>query len=225
MNPTFVKDFWDKKILKWEEDKYYKRQILGRWVDVNHSLKMRMNIARSVIKKIGAGSTLLELGCGSGQLLPTVLESGPRRYVGIDISSVAIQKAKEQTSLLDKRGIAEFKDGDVNAFNAEEFDFCFSLGLLDWLSLGEIEQIMKNVKCKYYLHSYSRKNLSIQQLLHRFYVFLLYGHKSSHYTPRYYQRDKIHRLFHDCYGHSPDHYSAPSLSFGAFVYHLPFPIS
>jgi ubiquinone/menaquinone biosynthesis C-methylase UbiE len=216
--------FWDSKILGWEKDKYESRVTgLRHLFDVNRSLKTRMDLARSAIRAVGPGTTILELGCGSALLLPEIVHSKVKRYVGVDISTVAIARARAHAEHYASRCSIEFLTGEAQAMDLPEADLCFSLGLLDWLEPEEMSNLLRSINCRYYLHSYSRYEHSLRQALHRLYVYSMYGHKYRRYTPRYYTEQSIDEIFSECCGEPPAHFRSPRLSFGALAYRLPSP--
>ncbi|MDD4938703.1 MAG: glycosyltransferase [Candidatus Omnitrophica bacterium] len=76
-------------------------------------------------KNIPPGSSVLELGCATGQILASV---EPKRGVGIDISDSLITLAKS------KYPQYEFNVADVEEFTfSEKFDYCVMSDLIDHL--------------------------------------------------------------------------------------------
>ncbi|PIP89156.1 MAG: hypothetical protein COW01_00255 [Bdellovibrionales bacterium CG12_big_fil_rev_8_21_14_0_65_38_15] len=203
------KNFWDKKILGWESDRYKESKTIN-----NSSLQYRLNIIQHILKKLPKNSRVLEIGCGSALSLDLIKESRDIHYTGIDISERAIENAKSKYSEIDN---FNFIATDISNFTPnQEYDFCFSLGLLDWISLSEIKQIKEKIQTKYYLHSYSEKRQSIEQFIHQIYVFIAYAYKTKNYKPAYYSQDAIGKIFH-----RPSFYRNKKLSFGTLVYNLP----
>ena len=210
--------FWDGKILKWEGSKYDR---VRRFLDVNRSLKVRMQIAEGVLKQIVKGRTVLEIGCGTARLLPAIIESGAKKYIGVDVSEVAIERARVRAKELGVSGMTEFHQADVESLQEITTDICFSLGLLDWLEPSMILQMIHRIRCQYYLHSFSERRSSLALTLHRLYVYCLYGHRTGSYRPKYYKLDQMIEIFRSCYGTAPNHFRSRSLSFGGFVFQLP----
>lgn len=208
--------FWDEKILKWEKDKYSPKLY-----DVNSSIKNRLQLAKSILKEIAPGRTVLELGCGSGLLAEDILSFGAINYIGVDISSVAIDAAKARLADNSKRNLTEFVVSDIQNIPSSKVDICFSLGLLDWLSLRDIEELNRKVDSQFYFHSFSEmRPLSLQQRLHQVYVFIMYGHKTNKYVPQYYTEKQIAESFKKSI--KPIAFARPrNMSFGCFAYHLP----
>ena len=224
MEPIDKQHFWNNKILKWENDKYrIPKSKLGRFFDVNQSLKKRQQIAENILKHNVKGRNVLEIGCGTSRLLHSVFEAGATEYIGIDISKKAIQEGQKKAKELKVEKFTEFYQLDTNALssiNNIKADICFSLGLLDWLTLEEIEQMLSFVRCEFFFHSYSQRNISFQQLFHRFYVYIFYGYRTKSYVPKYYTKEKILKLFTSSHNFPAKHFQSKN-SFMSFIYDLP----
>ncbi len=100
-------------------------------------------------------------------------------------------------------------------------DVRFSLGLLDWLQPEEILRMRHQIRCTYYLHSFSERRASLDQLLHRLYVYWMDGHRTKSYVPQYYAAAHRQALFGSCYGEPVRLFRSSALSFGTFVFRLP----
>jgi SAM-dependent methyltransferase len=95
------------------------------------------------------GMRVLDVGCGKGYLLYEFTQVVPRiEVVGIDISSYAIENAKEEVASVLRMGNAA-----ALPFKDREFDFVVSLGTLHnlpirslWSALGEIERVGRHSK-------------------------------------------------------------------------------
>ena len=216
----FKKNFWDKKILKWEDEKYVKNGFL---FDTNSSLKYRMNIARNILSKIGKDKVILEIGCGSGMLLDPIEKIGIKKYIGIDISKAAIDKAKLKASQLSTIN-AHFINADINEIEIQNVDICFSIGLLDWITIDEISSINEKISSKYVFHSFSEKKLSILQVIHALFVFFKYGYKSNGYKPKYYRQHEILRCFYKD-RNNISFFRNSALSFGTIIFQLPLKLT
>jgi ubiquinone/menaquinone biosynthesis C-methylase UbiE len=80
-----------------------------------------------VIKLLGAREgTLLDIGCGGGDMLATVEEQGIEAY-GIDISSLAVSRAKQHSSTAN----LVVADAENLPFRSKGFDFVTCLGSLE----------------------------------------------------------------------------------------------
>jgi len=210
---TVVKDFWNRKILGWEEKKYSQKFLL----DVNVSLKYRFSLAVNLLERFGKDKIILELGCGSCRLIPHLDKIQCKKYIGIDVSSKAIDRAK--TRLSETNCEVEFYCADISEIDLPSVDICFSLGLFDWLSIPVIKAINHHLDCKYFFHSFSEDRRSFQRILHQIYVFMLYGHKTKQYVPQYYTQQQIKEALQS--EEPVDFFHMKELSFGCFAYHLP----
>jgi SAM-dependent methyltransferase len=209
--------FWDRKILKWESDKYRAGLPL---LDVNASVKFRRDLALRMLLPLVKGRTVLEVGCGSALLAPALLEGGAKKYVGMDFSAVAVEAAR---SRLAGDGRAELILRDWTSGEALEADVCFSLGVLDWLAPPQIRQAQRNVRCRHFLHSFSELRLTPQILLHRIYVFAMYGHKDAGYVPRYYSQETIRESLDPDGALRVEFLRHEKLRFSCFAHNLPPP--
>lgn len=219
--------FWDGKAVRWEESKYAAPNgWLGSFMDVNRSLKTRLGIAHQIPVQLPKGSTIVELGCGTARLLPAVVQAGAARYLGIDCSTAALDKAQANADTLPPGStLIEFREMDAVELEETSADVCFSLGLLDWLQPYEIRQMLARMHCAYYFHSFSERRRSLDQLLHRGYVFCMYGHRTGPYVPQYYTEAQMRELFASSYGEPVQFFRLRALSFGTFVSRLPQGIS
>ena len=211
MSADFKRAFWNQKILSWEQHKY---KSLPQWLDVNKSVKRRLNLAASVLGQMPPGKSLLELGCGSGLLWEQVKEFPIKNYKAVDFSETAIRAFQHK--------IQNIKSGQNISLSCEDCleniypsDIVISLGLLDWLSIEEIKKIAKNYKDRWYLHSFSEKRLSLSQTAHFFYS--LYNYRRNNYFPRYRKTEELHSFF----GSKAGVYRDSGLSFSTFIYCLP----
>ena len=207
----FKRTFWNQNILSWEKHKY---KSIPQWLDVNKSVKRRLNLAVSVLRQMPEGKSLLELGCGSGLLWERVKALPIKNYTAVDFSESAIQTFQHK--------IQNIKSGQNISLSCEDClkniyasDIVISLGLLDWLSIEEIKKIAKNYKDRWYLHSFSEKRLSLSQTAHFFYS--LYNYRKNNYFPHYRKAEKLCSIF----GSKAGIYRDSSLSFSTFIYHLP----
>ncbi len=212
---SHIKEFWDKKIIGWEQDKYERQKK----IDVNVSLKERLKIAGRILQSGLVGSKIVELGCGSGRLLPIIAKLPHIHYVGIDVSPVAIAEAQKRAKELGIEERVNLIAGSIVDHSFEKVDLVFSLGLLDWLSDEEMNLMIKNVRAPHFFHSFSEQRPSLSQFLHRLYVFSFYGHKDPSYVPRYYTDEEMFGLLR---GENVKFYRSKKLSFGTFCYDLPF---
>lgn len=85
----------------------------GDWDDLGQSIDMyRYPVVAGYIQSLGPAASVLDIGCGSGILAERLCEKAPRPYLGVDISTIAIDKALA-------RGLANarFEVADAVTFN------------------------------------------------------------------------------------------------------------
>ncbi|MEQ1878264.1 MAG: class I SAM-dependent methyltransferase [Bdellovibrionia bacterium] len=212
------REFWDKKILTWERNSYAEKRLWGG------PLRARRDLFLKLSEKHLEGKTVFEAGCGSGRLVEELFARGIKRYVGFDLSPVAIVEAKERALRAGLAGRAEFVAADVSALaqkNKSDFgsaDFSFSLGLLDWLTDESALTFFRNLKTPSYLHSFSERRFSMARVLHRAYVISAYGRKNLTYTPKYRRVDEIEDLLEESGNREPSIYRNSKMSFSAFAF-------
>ena len=208
---SFKKDFWNKKILSWEKNKYKK---VSRGFDVNLSVKHRLHLASSVLSQMSEKTSLLELGCGSGLFWERIKTLNLKSYTGVDFSKTAIGAFQNKIQdFKNKDRISLFCEDCIEASHSS--DIVISLGLFDWISMEKIKKISEKHKESWYLHSFSEKRLSLSQIAHSLYSFINYRCKD--YSPLYRPADELLSIF----GPNAKIYRDSRLSFGAFIYHLP----
>ena len=220
LNIDFRKIFWDQKILRWEKEKYIDKSF---FVDVNSSVKHRMNLTKNILSKISKNKILLEIGCGSGFLINDLKKMGVKKYIGIDISLEAIKKAKIKAKKINDIEF-EFINADISKIKNKNVDICFSLGFLDWVSIEEIKQMNAKINSEYFFHSFSEKRLSFVQMLHNLFVYAKYGYKSEGYQPQYYKPEELLECFVKKQANL-EFFRDKKLSFGTLIYDLPFQLT
>lgn len=83
---------------------------------------------------IAPGSTVLDLGCGSGEALGTLIEQGAARAVGVDISLIELVLAKNLLRGQGKDALLLAACAESLPFAAETFDFIYSPDVIEHVS-------------------------------------------------------------------------------------------
>lgn len=92
-------------------------------------------------KYIGHGS-ILDLGCGQGNTA-TELASPYRTYVGVDISEVALEKARKRTEETGRTGRNHFTCSDFLSYKpSQEFDVILFRESMYHVPIGQIKTIL-----------------------------------------------------------------------------------
>lgn len=215
------KDYWDNKIIEWEDSLENPRgvsfieSLASRF---RKPLMVRRAMCFELLKKVGAGKTILELGCGSGYLaIKTFQEIKPKKIIGIDISHSAIQRAntlKKELGLPSKN--VDFLEADTTALQKlPQADITMGLGFLDYLAGDEIRSLMQKLKSKYILFTFSEKKVSLMRYLHI--LYLLSQNCPKHY---YYTKEEMARFVKERYKRVKI-ISGRKLMFGCIVHNTP----
>ena len=219
------KDFWDNKIIQWEDGRYLNKNnsFFEKFSDFfSSSLLFRREKSLDFLKNLNVQNKIVyELGCGSGFLAKEILQLGAKKYIGLDISSEAISRANEINSNLIHQNKCIFLCGRPSDFNDVEYDIMFSLGFIDWIYDNEISELIEFTNLnKPFFHSFSCLNkTSISQLFHRFYVYLSYK-RNKKLSPIYRSDNHIRKFFKNDY--SVNFYSNKKLNFGKFFGNIEF---
>jgi ubiquinone/menaquinone biosynthesis C-methylase UbiE len=126
----FGKEYWDGE----RQFGYGGYHYDGRWKPV----------AEKMIKhyRLSHQSKILDVGCGKGFLLYEIKKQLPGAFVqGVDISTYAIENAKEEIKPFLKIGNAAHLD-----FDNQEFDFVFSITTLHNLYLFDLFSALKEIQ-------------------------------------------------------------------------------
>lgn len=221
-------EFWDGKILGWEESRYARIAAAATPLEAiaagaSSSLRFRLHAAVLLLAPHLRGRRLVELGCGSGLLAEPLMALGAASYTGIDISPVAITRARERVAAIPEAPAdIRFAVGSVADLEPQGDALTFSLGLFDWLTDAEIAHILAVGAGGPYLHAVAERRWSAQQLAHRLYVYLSYGRRTG-YAPRYHTVGEIAAAIRRSGGQPPNIFRDRRLSFGVFVTDLPLP--
>lgn len=219
-------EFWNNKILGWEEKRYrsvseISADLLNNTTVSGKSLIYRRYLSVQILVPHIRDKNILELGCGSGQIAEGLIAAGAKSYLGVDFAESAIEYAN---SLAKEKGYAanaKFLVG--NTVNLPDYkpDIVFSLGLIDWLSDPEITALFEKMRNVEFLHSISEKRGSLAQFAHRLFCQISYGYRTQSYVPRYMDIDGLSSLTDDFSGKSIDVLRHPSMSFGCLLTSLP----
>jgi tRNA (uracil-5-)-methyltransferase TRM9 len=137
----------DRKIIRKVRDDY--DLIAPEW---DRSRSRPSGVKLKLIAGVGAGMKVLDVGCGNGLMLPSLLEKGAH-YFGLDISARLIAIARQRYAREIEAGRADFAVGSALElpFGEGEFDFVLSFAVLHHIPsaplrekfLSEIRRVLR----------------------------------------------------------------------------------
>lgn len=93
------------------------------------------------------GKTVLDYGCGIGNITEKVAKTKPSKIIGADISNVSINRAKENAIKLNLNIDYKVENCENSSFQSETFDVIYGTGILHHLNLEdsakEINRLLK----------------------------------------------------------------------------------
>jgi ubiquinone/menaquinone biosynthesis C-methylase UbiE len=99
------------------------------------------------LKINSADSYILDYGCGIGQSLQKVIKFHPKKIVGIDISEVSIQKAKDSIQKSNSNVELLVDNCEKTKFSDNTFDIIYGAGILHHLDISlclkELHRVLK----------------------------------------------------------------------------------
>lgn len=203
------KNFWASSVIKWEKQRY--DSVFSDFI--YSSLQYRQKYLSFLISQIPSGSSVVEIGCGTGRLYKTLINKMQINYTGFDISPEAIEIAKQNHP--EANWLCREID-DIKNLNA---DYVISAGLLDWIDQEKIKKLLRQNNFKYHVHSFSQKTNSFSKKLHGFFSFFVSKKNKIDYTPRSFQHFEIQSNLESI--NNLNFITNHKLSFGAFVHNLP----
>ncbi len=143
-----AKEFWEDKILPWEESRY---SAIGGLSPLSWTVRRRLFKAVGMVReRMDKDSRILELACGSGHFAGH-LRGACSSYFGIDIASKAIEEARVRVP----ESTFQFAAGDVLESPWPAADLTIFLGLTDWLNPPELNRLFQKITSPEILFSYT----------------------------------------------------------------------
>ena len=85
----------------------------GRWNHIDHTAG---DCVYPVIEKYAMGQSILDLGCGAGNTSTELPFNAYGEYMGIDISDVAVEKARKRSAETGRSMKNRFSQGDIYSY-------------------------------------------------------------------------------------------------------------
>lgn len=169
-------EYWDKKIKIWSNSSYGREGSgfnLIEWLAgfFRGPITARLEVALKVIGPKTEGKIIADFGCGIGDFCFKILAFHPQKVIGFDISTVAIETARQRAKekVIDKK--VTFIQSDVGGLTElPRFDLAVGLGFIDYLNKEELIHLFKLLKGKYFFFSFPEKKLSLINFLQTIYL-------------------------------------------------------
>jgi SAM-dependent methyltransferase len=123
------------------------RDDLGHWYS---AIRTGSEIQIALLQQYILGARALEYGCADGRfsLVDTKLANTAAAFHGIDISDIAISKARDTAATLSLANVQfDVMDCEALRFNGDYFDLVFGRGILHHLdlnaSLSEVHRVLR----------------------------------------------------------------------------------
>lgn len=222
--PQNMKKYWDQKI-SWWADSSYEEQPRGIvdsvMAKMRRSVHARAVIALELMRPHLAGKTVLDIGCGNGHFLRGCLELGAARVIGIDIAPQAVELGRQLAKQNGYGDRSEFLVGRAGDGSFPDSDFVTGFGLIDWLRRGECMTMLKALKGRRVVFSYSEQDGSLDEWVHHFYLVerlrLFGGGVRAYHHPR----EEILARFREAGHRGVRVVARREMRFGRLVHNLP----
>jgi SAM-dependent methyltransferase len=175
-----AREYWNRKIIGWEFSRY---SLVGALNPASWSVRSRLMTAGQFLNGILVRKSqvrILELGCGSGELVKQFEKYPDLEYWGFDIADKAIEKANLHFTHPQFRFFAQ----DIE--EVAEFptvDFAVLLGVTDWISENSLHILLRKIQAGYVLISFTEKKRGTRNGLYSLYRLL--RDRKSHQTVTY----------------------------------------
>lgn len=170
------KDYWDRKIREWTEASYRrgsgKVSLVEKVAGLFRSgIEGRMRVALETVGPLVRGKTVVDMGCGLGDLCFGILKYQPKKVIGVDISGVAVREARKTAKRKKVADRIEFIQGDLVTMKTwPRFDIALGLGFIDYLDYEELKWLLAKLKGKKFFFSIFEKRLTLLNLIHPLYT-------------------------------------------------------
>lgn len=170
------KEYWDKKIKVWSDSTYTEKpKKIGLVERVAKSFRSPVVNRRAALLQYLTDDlsvkTVLDLGCGNGNLSLAILATGAKKVIGLDISPSITTDNKEMAKKTGKEGKLEFICGDVREMAVlPASDLVVGLGFIDYLNLDELVALLNKVGDRSFIFSFPEKKFSLINILQYFYL-------------------------------------------------------
>ena len=125
---------------KTKEAYWDKAYAEGKWAMLDETSG---DIVYSLIEKWAHGGSILDLGCGSGNTANELEPGAYEKYTGVDISSIAIEKALSRSASSDRSDKVRYVQSDILTYVPdEEFDVILFRESIYYIAANKIRPVL-----------------------------------------------------------------------------------
>ena len=165
-NKKNVKDFWTRNVCQADLPKAEKgsKEFFDEVEGIRYCYHYHlMPLFDRMVSEAGAGSRLLEIGCGMGSDLLQLARRG-FRVTGVDLTEAGIELAKKRFDIYGQQAELRVADAENLPFADSTFDVVYSFGVLHHTpdtpkSIKEVHRVLK-AGGKAYIMLYYRPSLN-----------------------------------------------------------------
>jgi SAM-dependent methyltransferase len=139
----FLASYGPSSIKKWLWDRDFSR---GKWDFIADTVG---DCVYTHLEKHAQGGDILDLGCGPGNTANELASAAYRSYIGVDISEVALEKARKRTQENGREDKNSFVRSDFLGYaSAQEFDVILFRESMYHVPYGQVLSILEKY-CKH----------------------------------------------------------------------------
>lgn len=117
----------------------------GRW---DCLLDTKTDFIYRVIGRYSNGGTILDLGCGSGNTGTELSDGAYRDYVGVDVSSAAVSRARERTRKAGREAVNTYLICDLSTYEpARRFTVILFRDSIYYVPRTQILRLLSRLGC------------------------------------------------------------------------------
>ena len=145
----------------------------------------------------------------------------PRKGYKPTLSEEAVRIAQEQAEAAGYKDKAVFRHADLNYEEIPTADITCGLGLLDWITLEEVEKLAARITGPYVLFSFSEQDNSIAEIVHRIYLVWRLKIQGIGVQAYHFKRKDVMRIFGDAGWKDAQVLKNKEMRFGVIMHSLP----
>ena len=170
LNSSQRRIYWEKTLLRWENWRYSPIAALNPFA---WTVRARLEDLLSVVRReVRPEDRVVDLGCGSGILASRIEPLPFSHFLGVDLSSRAISRAKDR--LKGREARYQFEVGDVNDQGLKwNTDLLIAAGVADWITPEELGSLLNRITTRKLILTFTERQAGISIPFYSFYHRLL----------------------------------------------------